>query len=273
MKKILAAAAAVMLCLSAGCGKKSSEASESTPAETSSASAAEETSTEAAALQSAPSSTTVTGSQTTTALTTVTPENTTSTVTTDGASVQPDPSGSGVFSINSDGAVVFSEDPSQQDDNVLITAAQLLFENACKTEWDYTVSCPYELDPGDYVENDFGWQYHRIKSSDITTMDDLRADYHKIFSESYPDQLSELYVEENGGVYALNAARGRDLYYIDSRITRIISRKDDEIVFAVDNNYSGSDFEPDKPVTEKEEFSVVIEDNGTWKVSEFVLPY
>lgn len=270
MKKIIAAAAAVMLCLSAGCGKKTSKASESDTAETTSASA-ETTSVEAES-QTEASSSTDTDIQTTSSGA-VSSDTVTTTAGSSEKPVQPDPLGGGVFKYNEDGAVVFTEDPASQEDTVLISAAQALFESACRTEWNYTVGCPYELDSEDYVENEFGWQFHRIKDADISSMDDLRADYNKVFSGRYPDQLSEIYTESNGSVYAMDAARGRDLYYTDSRITGIKSRSDDEIVFTVENNYTGSDFEPDKPVTEKEEFSVVIESDGTWKVGQFRLPY
>ncbi|NLT09756.1 MAG: hypothetical protein GXY08_09660 [Ruminococcus sp.] len=270
MKKILAATAAVMLCLSVGCGKKTSKASEKDAGETTSASA--EITTEALTGEPDPLFVTTTAVQTT-ASGSVKTTTTTASTGSSAKPVQPDPLGGGVFKLNEDGAVVFSEDSSSQEDTVLISAAQTLFESACRTEWKYTVGCPYELDPADYVENEFGWQYHRIKNDSIKSMDDLRADYNKVFSGRYPDQLSDIYVEENGSVYAMEAARGRDLYYTDSRITGIKSKSDDEIVFTVENNYTGTDFEPDKPVTQTEEFSVIIDNNGTWKVGQFRLPY
>ena len=270
MKKILAASTAVLLCLSAGCGKKTSKASDKDTGEVTSASA--EITTEAITGEPDPLFVTTSAVQTTTS---VSVKTTTTTAATGSSAkpVQPDPLGGGVFKLNEDGAVVFSEDSAAQDDTVLISAAQTLFESACRTEWKYTVGCPYELDPADYVENEFGWQYHRIKNDSIKSMDDLRADYNKVFSSRYPDQLSDIYVEENGSVYAMEAARGRDLYYTDSRITGIKSNNDDEITFTVENNYTGSDFEPDNPVTKSEEFSVIIESDGTWKVGQFRLPY
>ena len=147
MKKILAAAAAVMLCLSAGCGKKTSKASESDTAETTSASA-ETTSVEAES-QTEASSSTDTDIQTTSSGA-VSSDTVTTTAGSSEKPVQPDPLGGGVFKYNEDGAVVFTEDPASQEDTVLISAAQALFESACRTEWSYTVGCPYELDSEDY---------------------------------------------------------------------------------------------------------------------------
>ena len=84
-------------------------------------------------------------------------------------------------------------------------------------------------------------------------------------------ELLRLYLEKDGSLYALGGNRGANIYYSSSKITSIISKSDDEIVFSVDNFYDGSDF-GEESYTETDNFSVVIED-GVWKAGEFVLPY
>lgn len=221
-----------------------------------------------------PAATEATTTETTTAAETTTVAETTTTAavtTTAPVTTQPDPIG-GTFEYNDDGAVVFSSDASEADDKTLIAAAQALFESACSTQMNFTVGCPFKVDYTNYVENSFGWQFYRIMDESIRSFKDVEAAYNKVFSSSYPNDLSELYIEENGAVYALCGNRGADIFYVSSKITEIKSKTDSEIVFTVENNYDGNDFgEP--PYTETDEFSAVIEDGNIWKAGKFTLPY
>lgn len=189
------------------------------------------------------------------------------------AAHQSDPLGGGSFEYNEDGAVVFEKESAEADDRTLISAAQALFESACRTQWNYTVGCPFSLDTGDYVENQFGWKFFRVTDSRIKSIKDVEAMYFRVFSDRYPHgEIAELYTEKNGAVYALSGNRGSDIYYSSSRITAIESKSADEIFFTVENYYDGSDFNQDS-YTEKETFSAVIEDNNVWKAGQFRLPY
>lgn len=189
------------------------------------------------------------------------------------ATNQIDPLGGGAFELNKDGAIVFEGDPDEAPDRLLISAAQALFESACRTEWRYTVGCPYTIDNNSYIENSLGWRFYRITDSTVATFNDIKSDYGKVFSGKYPDQLSDYYKEQDGAVYALNGARGSDIYYSVSKITAIESRADDEIFFTVEHYYDGSDYDGSKPYTETETFSVVIGSDGVWKAGKFRLPY
>ena len=184
---------------------------------------------------------------------------------------QPDPMGGGAFSYDDSGAIVFDKPEEKQDDAVLISAAQKLFESACDTYWNFLVSCPYDLDYSSYVENDFGWQFYKITNAGINSIADVENDYCKVFSRRYPNELSTNYRESNGAVYAMNAERGAHLYYSASKITEIQSKSSDEIVFTVENYYDGSDI-GDEAYSETDTFSMVLE-NGAWKAGKFNLPY
>lgn len=176
------------------------------------------------------------------------------------------------YTFDEHGAVVLADD-SELSDATLIAAAQALFESACRTEWNYTVGCPYTVDYNSYIENEFEWQFYKITDSDITSFADIEEDYYKVFSSEYPNKLAELYKEKDGAVYALCGERGSDLYYVESVITGITAKNDSEIIFTVENHYSGNDFTGAEPYSETEEFSAVIYDDGTMRAGRFTLPY
>lgn len=184
---------------------------------------------------------------------------------------QPDPLGGGAFSYNENGAVEFEEQPA--DDKIIISAAQALFESACRTQWDFTVGCPYNLDMNSVIQNDFGWTYYKITDDNIKSLTDIENDYYSVFSNRYPNEdLKILYLESEGNVYALNGQREMNIYYSVSRIKEIQSRTDDEIFFTVENQFEGTDMNPDEPYSEEETFSVII-DGDNWKAGQFRLPY
>jgi hypothetical protein len=186
---------------------------------------------------------------------------------------QPDPLGGGAFEYNEDGAVVFKADSKDADDLTMISAAQALFESACRTQWNFTVGCPFKIDEQFIETGDFNWRYYHISDSNIKTFADVEKAYHKVFSDRYETvDLSTLYVDQDGGVYALSGARGADIYYTGSKITEIKSKTDDEIVFTVENYYSDSDY-GEGPNTQSEEFSAVIGSDNVWKAGKFTLPY
>lgn len=157
------------------------------------------------------------------------------------------------------------------EDEVL-AAAQELFEKACETEWRFTVGSPYDIDTENYITGDYGWQYFLITNEEITSMDDVRADYHEVFSVDYEDTLDELFMESEGRVYCLNGARGSDIFYEGSEVTEIEGRDDGEIRFKVVDSYNGASF-GGEAYTEEREFVIIKEDDGQWKVSVFKLPY
>lgn len=266
-----------VLCLSAGCGKKASIASSTLSSETPTApvSAAEEIITQSDPL--APT-TEAPQQQDTTAVVSgaagsVETTNSQSTETATDEEQQLDPLANSAFSYDESGAVVLKKDISELDEAELLSAGQALFQSACRTEWSYTVGCPYELDNDDFIENDFGWQYHRIITPGISSYSDVLRDYHKVFSDTHEDQLADLYIEKDGAVYALSAARGQDLYYTASKVTSVKERNMNEIVFSVESFYSGSDMSPDTPTSKTNDFSAVIGSDNKLYAGQFVLPY
>ncbi|WP_298530250.1 hypothetical protein [uncultured Ruminococcus sp.] len=189
------------------------------------------------------------------------------------AGEQKDPLGGGEFRYNDKGAVVFSNSDKEPEDDVKVSAAQALFQSACRTEWAYKFGCPYNMDTSDVIKNEFGWEFARITDPSIKSLADVQRDYCQVFSERYVTGLTDVYQEKDGAVYALAPARGSNVYYSVSKVTSVKSESGDEIVFNVDNYYDGNDKDPNTPYTETTEFSVVVGDDGEWRVGRFTLPY
>ena len=266
MKKLLSliAAAAVAAGAVSCSSKKAGSSSKSSKADTPKA---------VTTMQPVPADHSQQTTTTAAASTTAAAETTVTTAAAQEATHQPDPLGGDAFEYNDDGAVVFDKPVEDSDDKTLIAAAQALFESAGHVQMLFTVGCPYKVDYDNYIENDLGWQFYRITESGISRFSDIEDGYYKVFSRRYPSsELSELYIEKNGAVYALCGNRGSNIYYSSSRITGIKSRTDDEIVFTVENYYDGSDFDQES-YTETDDFSVVIENGNVWKAGQFTLPY
>lgn len=266
MKKLLSliAASAVAVGAVSCSSKKAGSSSQSSKADTTEA---------VTTMQPVPADHSRQTTTTAAASTTAAAETTVTTAAAQEATHQPDPLGGDAFEYNDDGAVVFDKPVEDSDDKTLIAAAQALFESAGHVQMLFTVGCPYKVDYDNYIENDLGWQFYRITESGISRFSDIEDGYYKVFSRRYPSsELSELYIEKNGAVYALCGNRGSNIYYSSSRITGIKSRTDDEIVFTVENYYDGSDFDQES-YTETDDFSVVIENGNVWKAGQFTLPY
>lgn len=282
MKKIFITLITLSALLSiAGCSKKESSAKDTKVSQNSSTeSTTEQSSGQPDPLDPAGQSTTDQAENTTakTTQSATVPTNSKNEGTTENASaetttVQKDPLNNDAFSYNEDGAVIFEGDAAKEKDDILIAAAQALFESACHTQWDFTVGCPYETDPDDFIETDFDWRFYHILDSRISSVQDVENDYYKVFSRRYPNSLSEIFIDGGGSVYALNAARGADIFYIGSTVTEIQSNNGDEIFFTVENHYSGTDLDVNTPYTKTDTFSIVIESDGSWHAGQFKLPY
>lgn len=250
MRKFIAALSVFLALSLVSCGKKNNGSSEIPEAPTESA-------TEAQIL-----------SQTKELPTETTEQGTSKQSSTESSSLGVPTSASGEILHYPDGGPEFE----QQLDESVLEAAQMMFDKACETEWSFTVGSPYSLDFSQYIENEFKWRYYLITADGINSLDDVRDDYHKIFSESYADTLDEVFIEQNGHAYCLNGERGSYYFYEKSEVTEITGRSDGEIRFKVVHSYSGDG--PDGgPYSEEEDFVIVKDSDGAWRVSKFRLPY
>ena len=74
------------------------------------------------------------------------------------------------FLIAAEGGIVFPNPIEDTDDSALIAGAQKLFEQACETEWNFTVGSPYEVDQSVTVKNSYGWDCYLVISDGITSL-------------------------------------------------------------------------------------------------------
>ena len=176
-----------------------------------------------------------------------------------------------VFHNNGSGAIVFDAPAGDQSEATLIAAAQALYESAHETSLKFTVGCPYSYDKSQYVEGNYGWQYYLVTQEGINSVADVKADYHKVFSEKYPDHIEETYLDSNGRVYCLCGERGTNIEYIKSEVISLDGKTDDELYFTVRDYYDASAW-GDGPYTEDRTFSAVIGSDGTWRAGTFTLP-
>ncbi|MBQ1463199.1 MAG: hypothetical protein IIZ18_00165 [Ruminococcus sp.] len=281
MKKYLALlAACVLVSASAGCSSGNSSSGDSSQTATDAAqttssgedataqtTAAEETSAASTTAGSAQTTTAVSSSQTAASSTSgVSGTETTAVTTTAGNGEKAE------FQYNSDGAVEFSGDPADQNQDTLIAAAQAVYDAACQQQYRFTVGSPYTLDHETYIENDMGWQFYLVTDEGINSMADVAADYDKIFSSRYNSAIEEVFMESDGKVYCLDGQRGANIFYSYSQVVSVDKITPDEIFFTVTSYYDPTDINGEEPFTNDAQFSVVIED-GVWKAGEFLLPY
>lgn len=176
------------------------------------------------------------------------------------------------YLVHEGGGITFGKPVEEQEDDVLIAAARELYSRACETEWRFTVGSPYELDHSSTVQNSLGWDFYLITDSRINSLDDVRADYHQVFSEQYTDAIDETFMEDGGHAYCFDGSRGANIFYEETVITGITDKSENEIVFSVENRYSDDGF-GGGAYSSSEEFTAVIDSDGIWRVMKFRLPY
>ncbi len=256
-KHILTVIAAAMLCGLASCGDKvtSESAGQKTTQPTTEAAAATEAAPEAEVTTAA--------------------EEATAPATTTNAAVQPASAPEGadlsVFHNNGSGAVVFDAPAGDQSEATLIAAAQLLYDSAHQTALRFSIGCPYSIDQNNCIEGSYGWQYYLVTQEGINSVADVKADYHKVFSDKYPDDINLTYWDGDGGVYCLCGQRGTNIEYVKSEVVSYDGKTDDELFFTVCDYYDASAW-GDGPYTENRTFSAVIDPDGTWRAGTFTLP-
>ncbi len=157
-------------------------------------------------------------------------------------------------------------------DEKVLEAAQLFFDKACEVEQKFSVGSPYLLDTSVYITNEYDWRFYLVTEQGINSIEDVKAEFREVFSKDYDDGIDELFKQKDGRVYCLNGNRGTNILYVDSEVVEIIGRDEGEIRFKVLDKYDETEY-GGEAYTEEQEFVIVKEDDGKWKVSKFKLPY
>ena len=135
---------------------------------------------------------------------------------------------------------------------------------------------------GNVIEKEYNWKVkengedlgYLIKNPEIKSIDDVLEEYYKIFSNRYPNDIRDAYIEYNGNLYVLSGNRGYNISYKDSHVSEFQRIEGDEIFFTVENSYYDNiPYEEDGFSIKKETFSVIVQPDGSWKVGQFRLPY
>lgn len=163
---------------------------------------------------------------------------------------------------------------ASEENRMLISRAQLMFETACRYHWEYHTGMPFESD-NETVLRDDNTHGQRIIDPYIKTVQDVVDSYLSIFSDRYGNQnfIYDYFFEKDGYVYKMIAGRGGNIFYLTSLITEVQRIEDDEIFFTIEHYY---DPEIEQYGTGKavvtETFSVVVQPDGSWRVGMFNLP-
>ncbi len=269
MKKyIFTVIAAAILCGLCSCGDKASDTDSIAPttaASTTSATTIEEATT-AAATTAAAATTTATAAASV------------------GAPIELDytPEGADLsaFHYNEDGAVVFDKPVEEQSDATLMAAAQALFQSAYKFNTPFAMgSFPYDIDTnGESIKktdpiDGREQEYFLIKDEGVNSIDDIIADYRKVFSPKYHYNIiiDTCFTEEDGRVYCTSGGRGSDIEYVGSEIVSYDGTDGDEMKFTICNHYDGTQW-GGSTADYDHDFTMVNDADGVWRAGRFIQP-
>lgn len=167
---------------------------------------------------------------------------------------------------------------SSYTDEQLLLVANSLFSTASQMCWDCMSGRLFKLDEINMQEftNSSGNTEccFKVTESGISSVSDVKAYWHKFFSERYDDMYSEylsVYRDENGELWARVGDRGSDIFYDYTLLSEIAEKSDDEVVFNAISYYSDPDTGLDQ-YTQENKFSIVLKD-GEWYIGTFTLPY
>ena len=270
MKKyILTLVSAALLCGLCSCGDKTSDTDSIAPTTAASTTSATTTAT---AATSAATTTTAAAATTTAAAAASVGEPVELIYTPEGADLS-------AFHYNADGAVVFDAPIEGQSDATLMAAAQALFQSAYKVNTPFAMgSFPYDIDTNgesvtktDYLGNE--QTYFLITDEGVNSIDDVVADYHKVFSDKYDYNMiiDTCFTEEGGRVYCTSGGRGSDIEYVGSEIVSYDGKNGDELMFTVRNHYDGTPFGGDV-FDYDHDFTAVVDPDGVLRAGMFIQP-
>lgn len=160
----------------------------------------------------------------------------------------------------------------EQENAELIARGQELFMTACRADSSYHIGGAYETEYDSMIILDDGKCYQKVTDPNIHSVEDVVNDYKKIFSDRYPIDIEEYYIDYENAVYHIILGRGDNIFYVDSKVTEVQRIENDEIFFTVENHFDGTHIDGTAPWTEKEVFSAVIQPDGSWKVGKFIQP-
>ncbi len=268
MKRVLCIMAAVVLMSAAGCSSESEEEKKS-ELETVAANTSQETYDEAASGTAIESGTEMQSSapvttQNTTAQTQT--DNNESIISTDTENViQTD-------GVEEDLQSVVTDDAGENDSiisesNVMtdiewLALGQEYYMQGCETAFRYLCTgseFPFDRENLEIIDRTYFL-------TTCASFDEATAGYYDLFSKVYhASDFDDILLEQDGRLYAVRGARGMDITYLSSEVDSVASVSEEEVCFKVIVQYQEEEVTTD--------FSLVLDDDGVWRIGEFTLPY
>lgn len=164
--------------------------------------------------------------------------------------------------INEDNDINTIYDTYSNDSSSITDIAVELHKKSCETKWNFLISCPYQLDYEDT-------QGEAFCVMNVDSLSEIIDDYCQVFAGDGAE-LNEKYFESDGKVYCYDGGRGANIYYKGTELI-LVSSDENSASFTAVSHYA--DPETNEPMDSKSYDFKTINDNGTWKTSEFTLPY
>ncbi len=163
------------------------------------------------------------------------------------------------------------KDINTYTDEYLLELAREMYLSACNMTEKYISGSVYSVDHSSTCIRDNQTAY-LVSDSMILTMDDISRDWYNVFSSKYADIYKDIFTnffEENNSIWVIKKKYPKNSYYLDSVISEISNRTENEIEFNVLSTYKNED---GTNKTSSMPFSVAYTAD-IFKVGKFIMPY
>lgn len=150
---------------------------------------------------------------------------------------------------------------SNENSNITDIAVEL-HQKGCDMQWDYIIGCPYNLDYDDSVDGGY-------RVTDVDSLQAIIDEYCNVFAGN-GEEITQKYFESDGKVYCLEGGRGANIQYKATELM-LVSEDENSALFTAVSHYA--DPETNEPMDSRSYDFKIVNENGTWKIAEFTLPY
>ncbi len=147
--------------------------------------------------------------------------------------------------------------------------AQTMYETAAKLNFQYLCSSQlFQYDFSDVHPEDANC--YLIPA--YTTIEEATKPYYEVFTQkSHAADFEGILFELDGKLYGRAGDRGADIAYQGAKVTSLIDATETTLTFEVALTYAEPDDETN--TTTKTNTFTIYQENGTWKVDTFTMPY
>ena len=156
-------------------------------------------------------------------------------------------------------------------DEHLLELAREMYFSACNMTEKYISGSVYAVNRSSTCSRNNQTAY-LVSDSMVMSMDDISREWNNVFSSKYADIYKDIftnYFEENSSIWVIQKPYSRNASYLDSVISEISNRSENEIEFNVVSTYKNED---GTQKTTTMPFSVV-HSADIFRVGKFIMPY